>query len=128
MATKITDRQKFDTLQARIGAAQREYDTMRVDLVVKYGDLAYATRTARAQLDRLSARVDRYGNKLYALLDRVSPRDWRSGVPVSHVHTRLTWHDATTREALGTVPPPAYGGTDTQMRAFAAALPATVAA
>src|SRR4051812_4673262 len=119
MRTRITDRQKFDTLQQRIGVAQREYDTRRATVIAAYSDVAYAPKGKRELLDRLAARVNRDSAKLYALLDRVSPRDWRTGVPVAYVHARLTWHDATTRAELGAVPPAAYGGSDATMRAFA---------
>jgi len=121
------NRERFETLQAQIRALLREKGERLVALHVKYGsaNTHYASKGEKAPIDRLNTRIGRLSDKLFALLADISPRDWRSGVPCHWAITKLTYDDATTRDALSVIPPAAYGYTEHDARMFAAALPAT---
>ncbi len=103
----------------------RAYDDQRqallVALAVRYGpDWRIACRRAdQHRLDRLANACRRVEARAYAWLARHSPRDWSSSVPIGHVMRDLSYADAVTSGQLAVVPPPAYGQTVDDARAFA---------
>jgi len=60
---------------------------------------------------------------LYDLLDRISPRQWRSGVAAWWVMVHLTYADAITRDSLSAIPQASYGHSVADAEQFAEALP-----
>jgi hypothetical protein len=115
----MTNRDRFNKLQAQIRDLDRQQNELRIDLRVKYSDPCYASKTERKRLEQFSARIDRLAGKVFTILDTDSPRDWRSGAPWHWILTTLTYDDAITRGQLAIVPPPAYGYTDRDMQRFA---------
>lgn len=104
---------RWEKLRADYLAARREYDDLTIKLDVKYGKREWASRTEKKKLDQLRKRMDRIGDKMLAMLDQVSPRDWHSGVPAHWVYGSLSWEDAIRplSEPLSVTPPLAYGHT-----------------
>jgi hypothetical protein len=56
---------------------------------------------------------------MFALLDRIGGRSWRSLVPHHWVMEELSYEDATTRDALSAVPPCGYGASARDVENFA---------
>lgn len=127
----MQDQQRFERAQQRYRDAIERRDAFRYGVLLrKYGRLdpsrAWMTRGEIDRLDRFRRAEDRAGDALFAVLDRVSLRGWRSGPPFAWVMTELSWTDATTADALSVVPPCGYGSTPRDMELFAA--PISVAA
>jgi hypothetical protein len=94
--------------------AERAYDDLDNELSYKYGSKhghEWASRIERKKLDQLRKRKDRIGEKMFAILDKVSPRDWHHGVPAHWIYSKLSWEDAIrpANEPLSVAPPTAYG-------------------
>lgn len=113
---------RFNAWRARWKASYDALESFRRILQAKYGDEKHANRTERAKLDRLRERASKDSGKLIDYVCANSPRDWRAGVPCHWINSELRWEDVVTRGELSTVPPPAYGYTDRDMKRFAAAL------
>lgn len=121
------DRARFDAIRRRYMAAVDRERAYRMDVLYeRYRDRApsrsWMTNSEITRLERFRAAQDREGEKMFALLERISPRDWRSGVPYVWVMESLSFEDAVTDGALSTVPDVAYGQTEADVRRFAASL------
>lgn len=117
-------RARFNTLQTQIRERSARRQDLSINLAVKYGsgNECYAKRSERAPIETLDRQIKTLSDKLYALLDVISPRNWREGVPVRYATLELTYDDATTRAELSTVPPCAWGYQTADMQRFAAPL------
>lgn len=82
---------------------------------------SWLTKAERAKLDSFRRQEGRVLDKMMALLDKISPRNWRSGAPVSWVMTELTYPDAITDGELHAIPPAPYGYSEKEMQVFALA-------
>jgi hypothetical protein len=105
----MSTQQKFESLQAKWRGLDHQVFERRFALKQQYQETWYAPQGKRTSLEALEARRDKACEALYALLDTISPRSWRSTVPCSWVMDRLTFADATTRGQLTDIPQPAYG-------------------
>lgn len=114
---------RFESIRAAYRKVAERRETFRSALREKYGEscppLPWQTRTERNKADAIQAADMKATERMCSLLDEISPRDWRSGVPAHWLMTDLTFADATTRGALSVVPPCAYGHSAADMRAFA---------
>jgi hypothetical protein len=112
---KASDREKFEKLRAKYLDIQNQMEQIRRDAHAKYGpsELTYASKAMKNKDAALRARQSKVSDEMYAILALVSPRDWRSGVPLHWVLGQLTWEDAVrpTSEKLSVTPPLAYGQT-----------------
>ena len=107
-------------LRAKWQAADIKAKAFRNALTSKYGHFdLYAPRGKREQYARYTAAADKIADKFFALLDSISPRNWRSGVPWYWILEHLTYADAITPDQLAVVPPCAYGLTPQDMIHFA---------
>lgn len=118
MSTKLTPRhlERWNALHLRLIVARGVFAACERRLRGQYGEFqpAWLTKVQRAELDQKRAAVHKVEEKIFALLDEVSPRNWRSGVPAHWVASELTWEDAIRPlgEPLSVVPPLAYGATE----------------
>lgn len=110
----------FTTLQRAWTERADTLRALRAEAERRYQDVTYAPSRVRQHIDRAERAERKAQNKFCDYLEAISPRDWRSGVPITYLRERLTFADATTAGALSTVPPPAWGYTDHEARAFAA--------
>lgn len=113
------DRAKWEDLQRKAQEARDADTAERIRLQVKYSAVHYASTAERKRLEVLQRAAQRAGNRLYAYLAAISPRDWSTGVPVSWIIGRLTFDDATTAGQLAMIPDPAWGSTQEDARRFA---------
>lgn len=113
MSTK-NNRARFDALRAQYVAAHEAEWSYEIGLISKYGQVYWASTAEKRKWAQLTARTERAAAKLFALIDAVSPRNWRSGVPAHWVSEQLSWEDATRplNEPLAVTPPLAYGHTE----------------
>lgn len=122
----MTDRQRFESARRRYREAEERRETFRCAMLAKYGRLdpsrAWMTRGEVDRLERVRRAEDRAGDALFAVLDRVSARSWRSGPPFWWIMTELSWEDVTTSGALTVIPPCDYGSCPRDMERFAAPL------
>lgn len=117
MATKA-DKERWDKLHVDLELATTAREEYESQLRGRYGWgdsswRSWITKGERAKLERLDAREDKLGEKIYDLATKVSPRDWSFGAPSWWVRHKLTWEDAIrpTSEPLSVVPPLSYGST-----------------
>jgi hypothetical protein len=122
-----SNRERFEKLQASIRELDRQQTDYAIDLRVKYSAVHYAKPAERKRLDAMRERINRLADKLFAIIDADSGRDWHSGVPWHWIVTSLSYDDMTTRGQLAVVPPPAYGYTDRDMQIFAQPVKQTAA-
>ena len=115
----MSARDRFNKLQEQVRALDATRTELEIDLRVKYSAVCYASKTERKRLDALRARIDKTADRLFAMLDEISPRGWRSGAPWHWIITQLTYDDAVSSGQLAVVPPPAYGYNDRDMQLFA---------
>lgn len=88
------------------------YEAFHRHLTIKTGgNVRWASATERKKLDKLDAQRERVGEKMFAMLEKHSPRDWMHGVPSWWIYSKLTWADAMKApgEPLSTSPPAAFG-------------------
>jgi hypothetical protein len=112
----MTDREKWGKLRADYLATRRAFDDLDIQLSVKYGpgfQRGWASKTEQKKVDQLRQRLDRTRGKMFAIVERVSPRDWGRGVPAHWIASDLSWEDAVRpiNEPLSVTPPLAYGAT-----------------
>ena len=112
----MSDRDRWEKLRADYLATDRARLDLDIQLHVKYGPgfrHEWASKTEQKKLEQLRDRLDRIGNKMSAILDKVSPRNWGYGVPAHWVYSSLSWEDAIRPlgEPLSVTPPLAYGST-----------------
>jgi hypothetical protein len=124
-ARKKDDERRFTSLQRRyIGLRMRE-DRVREELSRKYGpdyQMGWLTLTEQRKLESIRGQKNKLMDQQMTLLDRISPRGWRSGVPAWWVMEKLSFADATTRGQMSVVPPASYGSSEAASRAFAGPL------
>ena len=106
-------RQQWDAAQAKYRELDKRLDTHRNALSFKYGEAKWASRTEKAQSEKLYAQMSRISDKIYAWLDAMTDRNWRSGVPSYWVPSSLSYDDARKPAGvpLSVVPPTSYGNT-----------------
>lgn len=105
--------ERWKKLRADYLVADREYDALDIELSVRYGRREWAPKAQLNKLEQIRKRKGRIGDKMLALLDQVSPRDWHQGVPAHWIYSSLKWEDAIRplNEPLSVTPPLAYGHT-----------------
>lgn len=109
MSTKA-DYNTFQKLRAQYLVKHEAASAHERVLHAKYGpglQSTWLSVTERRKQDALRAATDKVGDRFFDLLDRVSPRDWRRGVPMHWVLGQLTWEQATGAEPVEA--PKAYG-------------------
>jgi hypothetical protein len=113
---KTDHRQKFDALRERCLSTRVPFEAFKNACQRKYGfaNRAWIHQLSRAEerkYDSLKKQVDKADEKMMALLDKISERDWHHGVPAHWVYTQLSYDDAVKPRStpLSTVPPVAYG-------------------
>jgi hypothetical protein len=116
MAT-AADKKKWDTLHAAYAKASEALLAYEIELGRKYGHNFQAQWLSAGQLnkfEKLSNAKDKIGEKIYELVERISPRRWDQGVPSWWVRQQLTWEDAIrpVGEPLSVVVPGSYGMPD----------------
>lgn len=120
MSTKLTPRhlQRWVSLHDRLRVARETLNMLEKSLAARYGWAdgwrSWLGRTDRKMLEVKRRAVTAIEDQIFALLDEISPRNWRSSVPARWVASDLTWEDATRPlgQALSVVPPLAYGATE----------------
>jgi len=113
MAT-AADKKKWDTLHAAYAKASEALLAYEIQLGGKHGhkfQTQWLSSTERKKLEKLRDAKEKVGEKIYELVDRISPRRWDQGVPSWWVRERLTWEDAIrpADEPLSVVVPGAFG-------------------
>ena len=116
MAT-ATDKKRWDDLHAALAKAEAAELAYEIELGAKYGhnfSSSWLSKGQKTKLESLRAKKNKIGEKIYELVERISPRDWSSGVPSWWVRSKLTWEDAIRpkNEPLSVVVPGAYGSRD----------------
>lgn len=123
--TEAKARERFTHLQTKAQQAVEALRAYAIDLRVKYGDGYYrgwCSRAEQRKYDQLTAAESKASDRFFAYLDTIATRQFRSGVPAHWIVEELTYDDATTRAAMSTVPPAAYGYAPSDSLRFAAAL------
>lgn len=111
-----TAEKKFAALRERCVAAHTALAEYKAAMQRKYGFhydawIHQMTTAEDRKHDSLQKKRDKADDKLFALLDKISPRNWRSGAPAHWVATKLPYEDAVRPldERLSVTPPIAYG-------------------
>ena len=112
----MSDRERWEKLRADYLATSRTFRDLDIQLSVKYGpgfQRGWASKAEQKKVEQLRNRLDRIRGKMFAIVERVSPRDWGRGVPAHWIASDLSWEDAVRpiNEPLGVTPPLAYGAT-----------------
>jgi hypothetical protein len=117
---------QFDRIRSRWMQVQARRDAHRSAMLAKYGrhdpPRSWMNKGESARQDAILAADLRETERMCMLLDRVSPRNWRAGVPAHWLMSELTWEDAITSGRLSVVPPVAYGMTPRDVDAFSTAI------
>ena len=113
-ASRAPTAEQWNKLRADYLEADRAYHALDNELSYKYGSkhgYEWASTTERKKLEQLRKRKDRVGEKMFAILEKVSPRDWAHGVPAHWIYEKLSWEDAVrpANEPLSVTTPTAYG-------------------
>jgi hypothetical protein len=106
---------RFHKLRAQWLEAYAAYEKQLISLRVKYGGhTEWASRGEQKKLEQLDGRVKRLGEKIFALVQKASPRDWSYGVPAGYIYRDVPWEDVVrpVGEPLSRTPPLAYGQTE----------------
>jgi hypothetical protein len=110
-----SDRERWEKLQGEFRRLTDEMTKVEVEAHVKWGPhgLRYASRALQTKHQRLKASRDRVYEKIFAMTQKLSPRDWGTGVPTWWVAGKLTFDDLVRPigEPLSVTPPLAYGAT-----------------
>jgi hypothetical protein len=114
MSATSSDKKRWDDLHAAYAKAEDAESAYGLSFVSKYGsqyERSWLTRGQQKKLEDLRDRKDKIGDKIFELVERVSPRDWSHGVPAHWIRRDLTWEDAIRpkSEPLSVVPPLSYG-------------------
>ena len=124
MANAPTDRARFERIRARYLAVEDRRTALEASFLRHYRKHApfdhELLTSERQRRDAIRVAGDKVGDAMFALLDRISPRPWRTGVPYTWIMLHLTWDDATTAGALTVTPPPAWGASHNDVARFAA--------
>lgn len=113
------DAETFAKLRAKYLEQDAAASDLRSHLQSYYGgNVQWASAAQRKKLERLEAARDRTASKIFALIERVSPRDFSRGFPSYWVAGKLKWGDVLTTGALSETPPAAYGYSDRDMQAL----------
>lgn len=109
----IPTRAQWDAAQAKWRELDKRLDTHRNALSFKYGEAKWASRTEKAQSEKLYAQMSKISDKIFGWLDQMTDRRWTSGVPSHWVAGELSYDDARKPASvpLSVVPPLAYGAT-----------------
>lgn len=112
------DKTRWDKLHAQYKTAYDAALDFRLGLERRYGASgsssmwrSWITAGERNKLEKLEARRDKIGDKIFDLVTKVSPRDWSTGAPAFWVRSELTWEDAIrpVGEPLSVVVPAPWG-------------------
>ena len=76
----MTTELQFLALRAKWQAAHDKARAYHAELAHQYREAVFAPNGKRARLARYDASTDKIADKFFALLDSISPRNWRSGV------------------------------------------------
>ncbi len=120
--TEQKARERFSILQAKAQQASEAARDCAIDLRVKYGDAYYRGYLGRREihkLEMLQRAETRAVDRLFAFLDTIQGRQFRSDVPCHWIVEKLTYDDATTRGQMSMIPPPAYGRNAADSQQFA---------
>lgn len=110
-------RARFDALRARYVELTQKRDAHDDAMRAKYGSGYYESwlkRSEKLRSEKLRNAYEAVGDKLFAHVQAISPRDWSRGVPMCWVLMDLTYEDAVRPlgEPLSVVPPMSYGATE----------------
>jgi hypothetical protein len=110
-----SDRERWDKLQSEFRRLTDEMTKVESEAHVKWGPhgLRYASRTLQTKHGKLVASRNRVYEKIFAMTQKLSPRDWGTGVPTHWIAGKLTFDDMVRpqSEPLSVTPPLAYGAT-----------------
>lgn len=120
----VTDEDLFNRHRAAYNAAQERIDAIREKHIRSHGEFnrAWMSASDQRKLESANKADEKARDAMFALLDRISPRYWRSGVASHWVMTELTYADAITHGPLSTLPDGGYGSLPDDVRRFSAAL------
>lgn len=106
-------RQQWDNAQTKYRELDKRLDAHKNALSFKYGRVEWASRTEKAHSEKLYAQMSRISDKIFAWLDVMTDRNWRSGVPSFWIASELSYDDACKPRSvpLSVTPPTAYGHT-----------------
>ncbi len=112
----MSDRDRWEKLRADYLAADSARRDLSIQLSLKYGpgfQTSWASKAEQKKVEQLRNRLDRIRGKMFAIVERVSPRDWGRGVPAHWIASDLSWDDVVRpiNESLSVTPPLAYGAT-----------------
>jgi hypothetical protein len=116
---------KFEAARRAYLAAQERRCAHQDAMRQKYGpgcSSVYWTKGEREKGERIDAAIDRSSDRMFAVLDAVSPRNWRRRVSWAWIMEHLTWEDATTSGPLSETPQAAYGWLPRELEQFAEAV------
>lgn len=121
------DQDRFLAIRARWVRARDGERAYRLDVLLsRYGKAdppsRWLTATERRRLDVFRRAQDRASDAMFALLDRIGGRSWRSLVPHQWVMDELSYEDAVTRDALSVIPPLGYGARPSDLEHLARAI------
>ena len=112
------EKARWDKLRAQYRAADEAASAQRIAMRVHYGDAywqQWSSRADKSKLEKLNARRDKIGEKLMAMVLRLSPRGeaWNTGAPAHWIRGNLSWEDMIRPrgEPLSVVVPAPYGST-----------------
>lgn len=108
-----SDKAMFEGIRARYLKVAERREAWRHKMFDKYRTWTFYSHQLLASERKTQEAIDVAESKLsdamFALLDRVSRRHWRSGVPQAWIMEHLTWEDAITEGRLSVTPPCAWG-------------------
>jgi hypothetical protein len=124
VASLAKERAAWEKLQAQYNATENVLDELRADVSFKYGPGGehWASTGETNKLRKLRDRMSRIGDRMFAILERVSPRSWGQGAPAWWIYSKLSFDDVIRPkgERLSVTPPGAYGQTEAEREAFVA--------
>jgi hypothetical protein len=121
--TREKARESFEAIRRRHSAAQERLAKIEDALRRKYGQTnppsSWMTAGEYDKRERAQAAVSKEWDKMFDLLDDISPRSWRSGVAAWWIVEKLSFEDATTLGPLSETPQPGHGTTIREVERFA---------
>lgn len=121
---KAKSPEMLELLRSKWRAERGKASALRQKIEDKYGRPFYinAPWRKREMIDRATKREDKAADRIFAWLEKYSPRSWRTGVPAHWVCESLTYDDALTPGRLSVTPPCAYGSYPSDSVRFAQAV------